>query len=72
MGVGRMGKVETLGLLVAMAGALGTQSADAPPEAQQISTPKQLIQMSRIEFAEWGQLAGAVGAAWLPAIRRTP
>lgn len=48
-----MGKVETLGLVVAMAGALGTQRAEAPPEAVQISTTKELIQMSREDFASW-------------------
>lgn len=48
-----MGKVETLGLVVAMAGVLGTRGAEVPPEAQQISTPKALIAMSRHAFAEW-------------------
>lgn len=48
-----MGKVEALGLMVAIAGALSTQSADGPPEADQIATANELIGMSRAEFESW-------------------
>ena len=48
-----MGKVEALGLAVAVAGLLGTQATDGPAEAEQIATSKEIIGMSRTQFAAW-------------------
>jgi len=59
MGTGRMGRAEALGLVVAMAGALGAQSTEEPPEALQITTVEALITMSRTEFESWCHDKGA-------------
>jgi putative hemolysin len=63
MGVAVMGRTEALGLVVLVAGALGTQAADRPAEASQIETTKEIIGMSRAEFESWcaerGELAEA-------------
>ena len=48
-----MGKIETLGLAVAMAGIVGAQSADCPAEEVQIQSAKAIIGMSRAEFDAW-------------------
>ncbi len=46
-----MGKVETLGAIIAVAGLWGAQSADPPIEAQQIRMAESIVGMSRPEFA---------------------
>ena len=48
-----MGRVEILGLVVLVAGALGTQNADRPAEASQIEATKEIIGMSRVQFESW-------------------
>ncbi|MGB5680816.1 MAG: hypothetical protein WBM47_03120, partial [Polyangiales bacterium] len=58
-----MGRAEALGLVVAMAGALGAQGAEGPPEAEQIATVKELVTMSRAEFESWCHDKGAQSEA---------
>lgn len=67
MGVEHMGKVEALGLVVAMAGALGTRAVEAPPEARQIAMADKLVAMSRVEFESWCRDKGAQSDASLGA-----
>lgn len=48
-----MGKIETLGVVVAVVGVLGSQSVDRLPEEALITTPKALIGMSHARFEAW-------------------
>lgn len=48
-----MGRIEALGLVVLVAGGLGTQTVDRPAEASQIEGTKRLIRMSRADFESW-------------------
>ena len=55
-----MGKVETLGMIVAVAGFLGAESTEPPLELEQIATARSIVAMSRSEFENWCHERGAI------------